>query len=263
MPRTQFARALRLPAGLLLARRSPAPMDRLTKTAGHIARTEDLRTRVEVSGRDEVGRLGSAVASMTAALRESRHRQHRLVTGAAHELRTPLTSLRTNVDLLVRVERTGRALPAARRERVLDRLQAQAGEFSDLVGELVELARDGTGLAREQVEMRTVIDKAVRGAAVRDRPALQSGPAHRHRPRARIPEHQRGQVFERFWRAPGARALPGSGLGLAIVASTVAAHGGSARFVDPPGGSGACARVELPTESAPSMNGNRPGEHDQ
>ncbi|WP_370964360.1 sensor histidine kinase [Amycolatopsis sp. cg9] len=59
------------------------------------------------------------------------------------------------------------------------------------------------------------------------------------------PEH-REPAFDRFWRAPAARALPGSGLGLAIVAATAAAHGGGARFEDPPDGRGALVVVELP-----------------
>ncbi|MGC7102624.1 sensor histidine kinase [Amycolatopsis lurida] len=62
-----------------------------------------------------------------------------------------------------------------------------------------------------------------------------------------LPERHRQQVFERFWRAPDARALPGSGLGLAIVADTVAAHGGTVRFI--PAGQGATVRIELPTTS--------------
>ena len=35
-------------------------------------------------------------------------------------------------------------------------------------------------------------------------------------------------VFDRFYRAPAARARPGSGLGLAIVAQTATHHGGTA-----------------------------------
>lgn len=153
--------------GLLLARRALAPLGRLTAAAEHIARTEDLDTPVPVVGRDEVGLLGRAFTAMTGALRDSRRRQRELVDDAAHELRTPLTSLRTNVDLLVRSERTGRALPPGRRARIVARVQAQATEFGDLVGELVELARDTREPAREEVAVAAVVERAV--ARARDR----------------------------------------------------------------------------------------------
>ena len=38
---------------------------------------------------------------------------------------------------------------------------------------------------------------------------------------------RREQIFERFWRGPGASERPGSGLGLSIVAAIVERHGGS------------------------------------
>ncbi|PPK71063.1 HAMP domain-containing sensor histidine kinase [Actinokineospora auranticolor] len=275
--------------GALLTRGALAPMARLTSAAEEIARTEDLTTPVAVSGRDEVGRLGRAFTRMTTALAESRRRQRALVDDAAHELRTPLTSLRTNIDLLVRSERTGRPLVPAQRARVLDRIQAQAREFGDLVSELVVLARDERELSAEPVAVAEVIDRAVQRAAVRagdrvldvrvrpwtvvgDAVALErsvlnlldnavkftpedtritvrsapgwltvadEGPG--------VPPTDRPLVFGRFWRSPHARALPGSGLGLAIVSDTITAHGGTVRFEDPPNGTGALVRVELPT----------------
>ncbi|HUQ58798.1 HAMP domain-containing sensor histidine kinase [Lentzea sp.] len=270
--------------GLWLTRRALAPMERLTETAEHIARTEDLTTPVTVSGRDEVGRLGRAFTSMTAALAESRRRQRDLVNDAAHELRTPLTSLRTNIDLLVRSERTGRPLP--QRGEVLDRLQAQSQEFGDLVTELVVLARDDRELARDPVDVPAVIDRAVKRARSRahdhvfdvdhsdwsisgDAGALERSvlnlldnavkfsPASstitvRSRPGwltvsdegPGLPFEHRQSAFERFWRAPDARGLPGSGLGLAIVADIVAVHGGTVRFVPRP--RGASVFVQLP-----------------
>ncbi len=270
--------------GLWLTRRALAPMERLTETVEHIARTEDLTTPVTVSGRDEVGRLGRAFTSMTAALAESRRRQRDLVNDAAHELRTPLTSLRTNVDLLMRSERTGRPLP--QRGEVLDRLQAQSQEFGDLVTELVVLARDDRELASDPVDVAAVIDRAVERARSRahdhvfdvdhtawsvvgDAGALERSvlnlldnavkfsPASstitvRSRPGwltvsdegPGVPFEHRQSAFERFWRAPDARGLPGSGLGLAIVADVVAVHGGSVRFVPRP--RGACVFVQLP-----------------
>jgi two-component system sensor histidine kinase MprB len=49
-------------------------------------------------------------------------------------------------------------------------------------------------------------------------------------------------VFDRFYRADSARALPGSGLGLAIVRQAVEAHGGTATAQNAPGG-GALVRL--------------------
>jgi two-component system sensor histidine kinase MprB len=60
-----------------------------------------------------------------------------------------------------------------------------------------------------------------------------------------IPEFERPQVFERFWRSPAARALPGSGLGLAIVADVVAEHGGTVE-VGASAAGGARFSVRLP-----------------
>ena len=52
-----------------------------------------------------------------------------------------------------------------------------------------------------------------------------------------IPLQERGLVFERFYRATAARAMPGSGLGLAIVKQVVLKHGGALRVEETvPGG---------------------------
>ncbi|HEU4701743.1 MAG TPA: sensor histidine kinase, partial [Conexibacter sp.] len=54
-------------------------------------------------------------------------------------------------------------------------------------------------------------------------------------------------VFDRFWRAPGARGLPGAGLGLAIVRQVAEAHGGSVRAEPPADGAGARLVLSLPS----------------
>jgi two-component system sensor histidine kinase MprB len=53
------------------------------------------------------------------------------------------------------------------------------------------------------------------------------------------------RVFDRFYRADSARALPGSGLGLSIVHRVVHAHGGRATVARSARG-GALLRVDLP-----------------
>ncbi len=67
-----------------------------------------------------------------------------------------------------------------------------------------------------------------------------------------LTEEQQARVFERFYRADGARTrntdreATGTGLGLAIVAAIVRSHNGSVDVVSEPG-KGATFRVTLPT----------------
>lgn len=122
----------------LLAGRTVRPIVRLAETAEQIAETGDVDRTVEGSGSGEVGRLAGSFRTMLAALAGSRRQQHQLVMDASHELRTPLTSLRTNVDLLQRSEE----LSPEDRASVLDDVDAELGELTDLVTELVDLAAD-------------------------------------------------------------------------------------------------------------------------
>jgi two-component system sensor histidine kinase MprB len=56
------------------------------------------------------------------------------------------------------------------------------------------------------------------------------------------------RALERFWRSPGARALPGSGLGLSIVEDIAHQHGGWVSLTSRPGG-GAVATLHIPGHS--------------
>ena len=135
-----------------LAGRAVRPIVRLTRTVEDIAATGELDGEVEGSGPGEVGRLARSFRTMLAALATSRRQQHRLVMDASHELRTPLTSLRTNVDLL---RRSGE-LPPTDRASVLDDVDAELGELTDLVTELVDLAADVQ--ADEELELIDVVE---------------------------------------------------------------------------------------------------------
>ncbi|MEV4397770.1 HAMP domain-containing sensor histidine kinase [Nonomuraea sp. NPDC049607] len=271
--------------GLLIARAALRPVVRLTKAAEHIAETEDLNTRIPVQGNDEIARLSSSFNAMTAALAGSRERQQQLVADAGHELRTPLTTLRTNIDLLLRSEQTGRQLDPGAKERLLVNVKAQFAELSTLVGDLLQLARGDTDhephveLALHDVATAAAERARLRGADVAtdlhpwyvvgspaslERAVLNLiDNARKFSPEGQvevslkdgrltvrdhgpgIPEEELPHVFERFWRSPSARGLPGSGLGLAIVAQAVSEIGGRVRLSNAPGG-GAIATIELP-----------------
>ncbi|GIH99295.1 HAMP domain-containing sensor histidine kinase [Planobispora takensis] len=155
-------------AGRIIARTALRPVERLTGAVEHIARTEDLDTRIPVEGTDELARLGSSFNAMTAALAGSRERQRRLIADAGHELRTPLTSLRTNVDLLLRSENTGRPLAPQTRHRLLGSLKAQFEEMSTLIGDLLQLSRSaGEHEPYVEVAFHGVVESAVNRARLR------------------------------------------------------------------------------------------------
>ncbi|WP_231873201.1 MULTISPECIES: HAMP domain-containing sensor histidine kinase [Kitasatospora] len=131
-------------AGRLVARSALKPVDQLTGLIEHIARTEEVGTTIPVHGKDEIARLSTSFNSMSTALANSRERQTRLIADAGHELRTPLTSLRTNVDLLIRSDAQGRALPPETRARMLGNMKAQMQELTVLIGDLLQLSRPDT-----------------------------------------------------------------------------------------------------------------------
>ena len=142
-------------------RHAVRPVTELTETAEHVARTRDLSRRIEADGDDELARLAASFNTMLEALDDSQRAQRQLVADASHELRTPLTSLRTNLEVLD----TG-DLPAADRERLRRDLVAQLEELGELVGDLVELARDGevAGDPPEPLRLDELVTAAVERA---------------------------------------------------------------------------------------------------
>ena len=124
--------------GWLLATRLVAPITRLRRSAETIALTGNLDGEIPSGGTGEVGSLTASFATMVGALAESRRRQQRLVADASHELRTPLTSLQTNAELLDRADR----LTDTQRHQVSEGIRYEVRELTDLVSELVDLARD-------------------------------------------------------------------------------------------------------------------------
>src|SRR6202008_2909145 len=133
--------------GRAVARTGLVPVQRLTTAVEDVAVTMDLTRPIPVHGVDEIARLGSSVNTMLGAIDAARRAQRTLVEDAGHELRTPLTSIRTNVELLLAVERRpelAHGLPPAERAKLLADLEAQVAELATLTTELVELAREDT-----------------------------------------------------------------------------------------------------------------------
>ena len=153
--------------GPVVARAALAPAAEVSSAAEEVARTRDLTRRIEERGDDELGRLASSFNQMMAALERSEAAQRRLVADASHELRTPLATLRTNIETLGRSP----GLDATERERLVEDLTAELEEMTDLVADVVELAREpgADGLARQDVRLDELAADAVERARRRHR----------------------------------------------------------------------------------------------
>ena len=147
-------------AGSAVARSGLRPVRRLTAAAEHVAATDDLAP-IPVTGNDELSRLAESFNQMLRSLAQSRIRQGQLIADAGHELRTPLTSLRTNIELLLADQDRGNLPPEARLEILAD-VSAQLTEFTSLIGDLVQLARDDrVRPAPEPIDVRDVVTAAL------------------------------------------------------------------------------------------------------
>lgn len=149
--------------GLLMSWLALRPIDRITQTAGKIARAQDLGRRLPVpTTDDEVGRLVSTFNAMLERLDQLFQAQQRLGADVSHELRTPLTTIRGNVDLL----RRGAADDLAERAAALDAIEGEVDRMSRLVADLLLLAQAeaGTQLEKQPVELDTLILEVYRQA---------------------------------------------------------------------------------------------------
>ena len=147
-------------SGWLVAGSSLQPIRRLALAVARITETDEL-IQIEAEGDNELADLSRSFNSMMRSLASSRERQSRLIGDAGHELRTPLTSLRTNIELLIADEKSG-MLPEGARSDILRDVAAQLGEFTQLVGDLVQLSReDHVEAARVPIDLQDVVANAV------------------------------------------------------------------------------------------------------
>jgi two-component system sensor histidine kinase MprB len=144
--------------GLLVARTALVPLNSLTDTLEELAEATDVSRRLSAGGADELGRLRRTFNRLLEALESSRRSQSQLVLDASHELRTPLTSLRTNLEVIRRVDE----LTLEDRSVLVADVLVQLQELTDLVGDLAELARgDQLPAAREPLRLDLLVRDAV------------------------------------------------------------------------------------------------------
>ncbi len=269
--------------GLLVAQTALAPIRRFTRqTEAIAANPERIETdRLEVTGSDDLARLGRTFNATLDALENSLQSQRNLVADASHELRTPIATIRANLQLM----RDEALLTPEDREALRADVIEELDELTALVGDVVELARGSKpSAAQDDVRLDQIVSQAVDRARRRApqltvqaqvEPTLVRGEGDRiaravanlldnaskwspdggvievdlHAGTLTVRDHGPGFheedlpfIFDRFHRARDARSKPGSGLGLAIVRQAADAHGG---FVEASNAAGAGALLRI------------------
>lgn len=251
------------------------------------AEHEHLGRRLPVESDDELGRLARSYNSTLEALESSVAAQRQLVSDASHELRTPLASLKANLEVLLQRDRLSEADQSELTSDLVEQLDEltalvedvvelarhgepapnlQAVRLDEVVAEAVErmarhapevrfeLSMNGASVVHGEPErlgravrnllenaakwssQEGVVEVSVKGGAVVVR---DHGPG--------IADEDLPHIFERFYRAPGARSTSGSGLGLAIVKQIGQAHNASVSAANAPDG-GAVLSFNMPLD---------------
>ncbi len=237
-----------------------------------------LSARVSIEGKDEVARLAASFNTSATRIENLVNAQKALLANASHELRSPLARIRMAMETAQHTD------PATRKElrqniHELDQLideillasRLDAAHAESLAQEEIDLtALVAEECARIDVELEAAVIHAVGDAKLlrrlvrnllenarryggdapidvtlnRIEPGMvqlevcDRGPG--------VPETERENIFEPFYRLPGARERDGSvGLGLSLVKQIAAKHSGRVECIARQGG-GTCFRVTLP-----------------
>jgi signal transduction histidine kinase len=144
--------------GYLLARRSLAPVDAMTRQAARIsARSLSERLPLE-NPEDELGQLAGVLNRSLDDLQAAFQQLRRFTADASHELRTPLTSLRSVGEIAL----SDRRSPEAYREAIGSMLE-EVSRLTRLVDSLLVLSRADAGGVALSPEVMSAFD-AVREA---------------------------------------------------------------------------------------------------
>ena len=137
--------------GYQVARHGIRPVEEMATTARHISST-NLRERILAEGYpSELASLASTFNQMLDRLEESFERISRFSADIAHDLRTPVNNIRGEAEVAL-----SRARTAAEYREAIESFLEEAVRLSDLIGDLLFLARAESPLAhlrRERVDV--------------------------------------------------------------------------------------------------------------
>ena len=133
--------------GYWLSGRALAPVSRIIESAERVG-VRNLSRRLEVPrAKDELRRLTEQVNAMLDRIEASVKRITQFTADASHDLRTPLALIRTSAEIALRRPRSDSEYREA-----LARILATSEETSELIEQLLMLARADTNVAQLKLE---------------------------------------------------------------------------------------------------------------
>ena len=147
--------------GVVLARRTLRPIDRLVTTARRLGET-NLSERLPHPGTsDEIGRLADTLNEMLSRIERTVDAHRRFTADASHELRSPLSRLRAELEVTLR-----RPRDRAEYEEALRSSLEEVERLSHLTDQLLVLARLDVGEGVERpprpVELEPILSDGLR-----------------------------------------------------------------------------------------------------
>ena len=143
-------------AGYAVAAAALRPVEAMRRKAADVSEERPGERLPMPPADDEIRRLGETLNAMLARLESAIEREKGFVADASHELRTPLASLRTELELALRRDRTPEEL-----RRALQSATEETDRLSRLADDLLVLARADRGtlpLRIERIPARDLLD---------------------------------------------------------------------------------------------------------
>lgn len=121
--------------GKRLVNRITGPLRRMEHVARQLA-LGNFKEKVEVTSKDEIGSLGTALNHMATALEEVDQRRRDFLANVAHDLRTPLSYIKGYSEAIIEGVVTGEE-----QKKYLRLIHREAGRLQRLVHDLLDLAQ--------------------------------------------------------------------------------------------------------------------------
>jgi heavy metal sensor kinase len=151
-----IALALASLAGYAVAAAALRPVEAMRRKAADVSEDRPGERLPIPPADDEIRRLGETLNAMLGRLEAALEREQGFVADASHELRTPLASLKTELELALRRDRTTEELRGALRSA-----SEETDRLSRLADDLLVLARSDRGtlpLRIERIPAKELLD---------------------------------------------------------------------------------------------------------